>query len=1130
MPRKVVDRAAGDIWRPHQPRRAGSRTALKRHRSRLEHHEPPRSPARLGRRHRPRVRRRRGGRSRAGRRDRRLPQRPVHGHHGAVRLGQVDADAHPRRPRPADLRFRPPRRGGDHEARRPQAHRAAPRAGGVRLPVVQPPARSRRPREHPPAAVDRGQAARRRVGRQAHRDRRARRPPRPPAVRALRRPAAARRGGPRAGLEARRRLRRRADRQPRLEVLGRAARPPAPLGRRVRPDGHHGHARPDRRLLRRPAARPRRRPHRPRRRGGDRRGRAGPHEGGWLVRKVALRGLFARKLRLILTALAVALGVTLIAGTYVFTDTINRSFDRIFTQSAKGTDASITPRKPIDTSNQGGTQPTVSRAILAQVRRQPGVQSADGSVFDVGTILGKNGKRIGKGGAPNFIASIADQPRFDGFTIKTGRKPQSADEVAMDASTVKKQGWKLGDKVAIVGNAPRKDFTLVGPTQIAGADSLGGAAIADMLLPEAQRMLGKRGFDQIQASAKKGVTPDKLRDQLKTALPNTVNVRTGQEEAPKQSDDIKSNLSFLTTLLLAFAGISLFVGAFIIFNTFSITVTQRMREFALLRTLGASRGQVMRSVITEGFTIGVLGSVIGLALGVLVAEGLRGLFRAIGVDLPSNGNVVATRTILVSLLVGTIVTVLSSLAPALRATRVPPVEALHEGAVPTLRGPSRKVTIAGAVLGLAGVGLMAAGLFGSFSSNASLSFVGGGALATFLGVALVSPYLIRPLASIVGRPFERTRGITGRLARENTTRQPGRTAVTAAALMVGVALVAFVSIFAAGVKTTIAKAVDDNLKAAFVVQNTDGFSPFSPAVLRRVERVPGVNRTSPVRFGLARVNGVKGNQAVSGIDPQTFNDLYGVSSGAAALDALGPGRIAISKKYGDDHKVKAGDTIRLTTSTGRKQALRVTGVVDDKGSLVAALIVTNGQMLTDFGEPKDAFGMVGIDPGADKKAVQDRITGVLDRQFPEAEVLTAKEFTDDVAGQVNQLLYLIYALLALAVIVSLFGIVNTLVLSISERTRELGLLRAVGTTQRQVRRIVRYEAVITSLIGGVLGIVLGAVLAVLFTQPLDNFTLSIPGGTLLLMLVVAGTAGVGAAVLPARRASRLDVLDALAYE
>jgi putative ABC transport system permease protein len=848
------------------------------------------------------------------------------------------------------------------------------------------------------------------------------------------------------------------------------------------------------------------------------------------MRKVALRGLFARKLRLVLTALAVALGVTLIAGTYVFTDTINRSFDRIFTESNKGTDASITPRKTIDTSNNGGTQPTIPPSVLAQVRRQPGVQTAGGSVFDVGTVLGKDGKRIGKGGAPNFIASIADQPRFEAFTIKQGRRPQNADEVTIDASTARKQKLKLGDKLAVVATAPRKDYTVVGFTQIAGVDSFGGATVVDMLLPEAQRMLGKSGFDQVQVSAKPGVSPEELRHQLRTALPRTVDVRTGQEEARKQSDDIRNNLSFLTTALLAFAGISLFVGAFIIFNTFSITVTQRMREFALLRTLGASRGQVMRSVITEGLTIGVLGSLVGLGLGLAVASGLRALFRAVGVDLPSNGNVIASRTIIVSLVVGTVVTVLSSLAPALRATRVPPVEALREGAVPTTRGPSRKVTAAGALLGAIGIALMCVGLFASLSSNAALSFVGGGAGATFLGVALVSPYLVRPLASLVGRPFERTRGITGRLARENTVRQPGRTAVTAAALMVGVALVTFVSIFAAGAKETIAKAVDDNLKAAFVVQNTDGFSPFSPKVLPAVERVDGVSETSPARFSQAKIRGVKGNQPVSGIDPRTFSDLYGVSQGEAALRSLGPGVIAVSKKFAEDNKVKTGETLNLTTAIGRKLALRVNGIVDDKGGFTTALIVTNQEMVTQFGEPKDAFGMVGVRPGADRKAVQADVKRVLDRQFPEAEVLTAKEFKDKISGNVDQLLSLIYALLALSVIVSLFGIVNTLVLSISERTRELGLLRAVGTTRRQVKRIVRYEAVITSLIGGVLGIVVGAVLAVLFTQPLDNFTLKIPIVPLLFLFVLAGIAGVGAAVLPARRASRLDVLDALAYE
>ena len=312
------------------------------------------------------------------------------------------------------------------------------------------------------------------------------------------------------------------------------------------------------------------------------------------MRKVALRGLFARKLRLALTVLAVVLGTTLIAGTYVFTDSINNAFDTIFTVSNKGTDAAITPHKTIDTSNNGGTAPTVSADVLDKVRQQPGVASAEGSVFDVGTILGNNGKRIGKGGAPNFLASVAEVPRFQAFTLKTGRRPQNANEAAIDAATADKEGWKIGDKVCAVATAPRKCYTLVGTTQIAGLNSFGGAAVLDLVLPEAQRMLGKgTGFDEIEVAGKPGVTPEQLKTQLARTLGPTVDVRTGTEQAAKESKDIRDNLGFLKTFLLAFAFIALFVGAFLIFNTFSITVAQRMREFALLRTLGASRRQIL---------------------------------------------------------------------------------------------------------------------------------------------------------------------------------------------------------------------------------------------------------------------------------------------------------------------------------------------------------------------------------------------------------------------------------------------------------------------------------------------------------------------------------------------------------
>jgi putative ABC transport system permease protein len=351
--------------------------------------------------------------------------------------------------------------------------------------------------------------------------------------------------------------------------------------------------------------------------------------------------------------------------------------------------------------------------------------------------------------------------------------------------------------------------------------------------------------------------------------------------------------------------------------------------------------------------------------------------------------------------------------------------------------------------------------------------------------------------------------------------------------MIGVALVTFASIFAAGAKATINGAIDKNLKSAFVVQNTDGFSPFSPEVLRSVDRVQGVSSVSGVRFSEAKVRGVSGNQSVSSIDPRTFPDLYKLDmkeGGEAAVRNLGPGDVLVKKGYADSHDTKLGDTLQVTTPNGKRIAPKVIGIVDDKGGLLANLTVTNAIAQTQFGEPKDAFGLVGADPGADLPAVKQQISKLLDARYPEAEVLTNQEFKDDIAGQVNQLLGLIYALLALAIIVSLFGIVNTLVLSISERTRELGMLRAIGTSRKQVKRIIRWEAVITALIGGVLGVIMGVVLAVLFTQPLDDFTLSIPVPSLIIVLILAGVAGVGASVLPARRAAKLDVLEALAYE
>jgi putative ABC transport system permease protein len=846
------------------------------------------------------------------------------------------------------------------------------------------------------------------------------------------------------------------------------------------------------------------------------------------MRKIALRGLLARKLRLALTALAVALGVTLIAGTYIFTDTITKSFDNIFVQSNKGTDVALSPNDDLAGDDD---PPPIPARVLQQVKQVDGVQTAEGAVFSAGGSFRKaDGSKL-KGQGFNAIAGAHDVQRFESFAPTDGHLPTTPDEVAIPKGTADSNHFRVGDKLEIQDAAPKKTYTISGIVTIAGTNSLGGGVIAVLTLPEAQRMTGKgTAYDEIDVAAKPGVTPAQLKARLAPIVPRNVEIRTGAEQADKQTKDIKTGfLDVLRTALLAFAGISLFVGAFLIFNTFSITVAQRTREFALLRVLGAKRKQVLRSVLGEGLILGVVGSAVGLVLGIGVAAGLKALFKAFGADLPSTNTVVETRTIVVSLLVGTLVTLLSTLAPAFRATRVPPLAALREG-LSAEQKRSRLATPLSIILTIGGLAVMALGLFGSAKASAALSLMGVGAVATFLGVAFLSPRLVGPIAGFVGLPFERFRGITGRIARENTVRFPGRTAVTAGALMVGVALVTFASVFAAGAKTTIRDAVHNGSRANAVVEATN-FGSFSHEATQAVARVPGVKEVGALRAAVAKVGGRK--QGVSGIDPATFTDLYHADwkqGNDDVLRALGPGQVVVTKKYSEDHGTRVGDTLTLQTAKVARLPLKVTGIIDDKGGLYDALTVSNAVAQSQFGATKDSFVLVGYKPGADAGQTKAAIDHLLDSRFPEAEAKTNQEFIDQQEGQIQQLLDLIYALLAMAIIVSLFGIVNTLVLSISERVRELGLLRAIGMSRRQVRRVIRYEAIITAEIGAVIGMVLGIVLSVLVTRAVDDFKLSIPVLTLVVLLIAAAFAGVLAAIIPARRAAKLDVLESLAYE
>ena len=777
--------------------------------------------------------------------------------------------------------------------------------------------------------------------------------------------------------------------------------------------------------------------------------------------RYVFRGLGARKLRTALTALAVVLGVAMISGTYVLTDTIDKAFAEVFQTASQGVDVSITGAKP---SGFGSDQasPPIDESLLKRVQDVDGVRVAEAGVFAQVSIRDKKGDRIGAGGAPNFISSVSNEP-FNAFRYVQGRAPTTPDQVGLDLKTAQDKGFHVGDRITVVGLPGAKTYTISGTARFGTESSLAGAAVVIATLPESQRMAGYQGkVDNITVAADAGVTPAELKTRIAQALRGErIAVRTGQEEADRQANDLQDQLGFLQTALLVFGFIAVFVGAFVIYNTFSITVAQRTRELALLRTLGATRRQVLRSVVFEALIVGFIAAVIGLAGGLLIAPGLMALFKALGADLPHTGSVIRARTVIVALVVGTLVTVVASLSPAARSTRIAPVVALREGLVEQRRTSKVRLVLAG-VLGVVGLAMLLLGLFGSASGGSAALLMGLGAAVIFLAVALFSPVLVRPIAALVGAPLQRATGITGRLARENTLRNPARTATTAAALMIGVALVAFVAIFAAGLRGSIDKSVDGTFPTGnLIVVNKDGFTPLPASVSGAIASVPDVQQAAAVRFGSAKVQGKSGTTPVIGIDADAAR-LYRAEwkqGSQATFSQLGSDGVVVDANSGVGKDRRVGDRLVLTTPTGKRVTYVIRGLLDanDFSLLGGGIVVPTDRLTRDFNIRDDAFVFVKFRPGANDRTTRAAVDRVLTSRYPNAESQTRDEFKDSQNAQITPLLVLIYVLLALSVLVSIFGIVNTLALSTYERTRELGMLRAIGTSRRQIRSIVRQE-------------------------------------------------------------------------
>ncbi|MGZ4256204.1 MAG: ABC transporter permease [Gaiellaceae bacterium] len=848
---------------------------------------------------------------------------------------------------------------------------------------------------------------------------------------------------------------------------------------------------------------------------------------------VALRGLAGRKLRAALTAVAIVLGVATVAGTYILTDSISHAFDSIFTGIYQGTDAAITGRSAITSSTSGNTLvPSFDQSLLVKVRRLPDVAAAIGGVGGEAQLIGSNGKVISFGGAPNLGFSVdPSQPRFNTLTLVDGNWP-GANEVVVDRSTAKKKHIAVGSRLRVEAQGSALPFRVSGLVNFGAAASIGGATLAGFDLPTAQRLFREQGkLDQIRVASKPGVSEAALLQQIRSILPPQTQVRSGSEQATSDASDTKTFLSFLQKFLLAFGGIALFVGAFVIANSISITIAQRTREFATLRTIGASRRQVLASVLVESTVMGVLASVAGLALGFGLAKGLFALFNALGFTLPNSGLLLQSRTVIVSLLVGILVTILASLRPALRATRVPPIAAVREGAeLPPGRFAPYRAFGSGA-LAVLGFAALLYGLFGpGLSTTAILVFMGAGAVLIFFGVGLFAANLVVPLAQVLGAPGARFGGAPGLLARENAQRSPQRTGSSAAALMIGLALVTLVAMLAQGIRSTFFDAVDALWNTDYAVTAQNNFSPIPISDEAPLRHVAGVRDVVGVRAGDARILGAR--HSLSAVDPgasRVFNVSWTQGS-QAVLESLGTTKAFLDKSFADKHHLSVGSTVRVLVPDGRRPSFRVSGIFNPPtgGSPFGPVTIGSAAFDRLYTQPTNLFVFVNMAGGVTAANTQRLERALAD--FPNAKVQDQATFKSNQAAGLNKILNVLYVLLALSVIVSLFGIVNTLVLTVFERTRELGMLRAVGMTRSQVRRMIRYESVITALIGAILGLSLGIVLAVLLIARVKEINVAWPVGSLISFAVLAVIVGLLAAIFPARRAARLNVLQALQYE
>src|SRR5262245_39560839 len=846
--------------------------------------------------------------------------------------------------------------------------------------------------------------------------------------------------------------------------------------------------------------------------------------------RTTLKGLAARKFRLFATSLAVTLGVAFMAGTLVLTDTIQKTFDDLFSDIYDDTDAVVRAEAAFDSAGveQRGR---VDASLLDTVASVDGVADAQPDIRGYAQLVDQDGNAVGdpENGPPTLGGNWIDSEELNGFTISDGSPPQADDEVVIDKKSADDTGYQVGDAAQVLVKGGPQDVTIAGIARFGDADSPGGASFVLFTQDAAQRLIAEPDrFDNILVVADNGISPTEIAQRISPELPTGTEAVTGAEVTQESQDEIKQGLSFFNTFMLIFAIIALLVGGFIIFNTFFITVAQRTRENALLRALGAKKRQVLVSVLLEALAVGLIASVIGIGLGILVAGALKALLGALGFELPGGGIVLTASTVIISLIAGGGVTLVAAISPARRAGKVPPVAAMREVAVGSTGYGSRQRILVGCTLLVLGGAALAYGLFGSGGSP--ILMVGGGALLVFLGVAALGRTIALPLSRAIGWPLPRLFGIRGRLARENAMRNPRRTAATASAVMIGVGLVTFISIFAASAKASFGTVIDRAFTGDFVITSPAGAASggLDPQLAASLNDLPEVDVAGGIRAGVAEIDG-SATQVLAASD-EAF-EVVDVGPVAGSPADLGANTIAVFEDVAKDKNLSIGDRVPVVFKDTGPQELTVAMIYGESQPAGDWLLGTETYE-ANVQDQYDFQVFVRKADGVDAAEARAAIDQVADG-YPGAKVLDQTGYEADQTQFIDQLLSLIYVMLLLAILIALLGIANTLALSIIERTRELGMMRAVGMKRNQLRSMIRWESVIIAVQGTLLGIVVGvffgwALVTAMSDEGIETFRL--PVATLIVIVVLAALAGVLAAVWPARRAAKLDVLRAVVTE